>query len=149
MRKDNIKVIVWGLGSMGKGVAEMLLNKKGVEISGAVVRGDKIGKSMYDFLDMERGEREDLLTGSFEDVVKEGSADIAVIATDSFTKDNFDKIKYCLERKINVVSTAEEMAYAKAQEPDLEESSLEIVKGHIQWKTYQYMETLTDTRLNG
>ena len=128
MRKDNIKVIVWGLGSMGKGVAEMLLNKKGVEISGAVVRGDKIGKSMYDFLDMERGEREDLLTGSFEDVVKEGSADIAVIATDSFTKDNFDKIKYCLERKINVVSTAEEMAYAKAQEPDLAKELDRIAK---------------------
>ena len=28
-------------------------------------------------------------------------------------------MKYCLERKINVVSTAEEMAYPQAQEPEL------------------------------
>lgn len=119
MRKENVKVIVWGLGSMGKGIAEMLLNKKGVDVVGAVVRGDKIGKSMYDFLDMERGDREDLATGSFEDVIKEGAADIVVLGTDSFTRDNFDKIKYCVERKINVVSTAEEMAYPKAQEPEL------------------------------
>ncbi len=128
MRKENVKVIVWGLGSMGKGIAEMLLDKKGVDVVGAVVRGDKIGKSMYDFLDIERGDRKDLLTGSFEDVIKEGVADIVVLATDSFTKDNFDKIKYCLERKINVVSTAEEMAYPKAQEPELTKELDKIAK---------------------
>lgn len=128
MRQENVKVISWGLGSMGKGIVEMLLNKKGVEITGAVVRGDKIGKSMYDFLDIERGDRADVLTGSFEDVIKEGAADIVVIATDSFTKDNFDKIKYCLERKMNVVSTAEEMAYPKAQEPELTKELDRIAK---------------------
>lgn len=119
MERDNVKVIVWGLGAMGKGIAEMLLNKKGVDIVGVVVRGDKIGKSMYDFLDVERGDREELLTGSYEDVIREGAADIVVIATDSFTRESFDKMEYCLTRKINVVSTAEEMAYPQAQEPEL------------------------------
>ncbi len=28
MRKENVKVILWGIGAMGKGMAEMLLNKK-------------------------------------------------------------------------------------------------------------------------
>lgn len=119
MKRDNVKVIVWGLGAMGKGIVEMLLQKKGVDIVGAVVRGDKIGKSIYNFLDVERGDREDLLTGSYEEVINEGAADIVVIATDSFTRDSFDKMKYCLTRKINVVSTAEEMAYPQAQEPEL------------------------------
>ncbi|MFA5575975.1 MAG: 2,4-diaminopentanoate dehydrogenase [Tissierellaceae bacterium] len=119
MKKENVRVIVWGLGAMGKGITEMLLNKKGVELVGAIVRGDKIGKSMYDFLDIEREGRKDLLTGSYEDVIKEGVADVVIIATDSFTKDNYDKIKYCLDRKINVISTAEEMSYPRAQEPEL------------------------------
>ncbi|MDR7870070.1 MAG: 2,4-diaminopentanoate dehydrogenase [Tissierellaceae bacterium] len=119
MRKENVRVIVWGLGAMGKGIAETLLKKKGVEIVGAVVRGNKIGKSIYQFLDVENQGKQDLITGSYEDVIRKGSADIVVIATDSFTKDSFDKIKYCLERKINVISTAEEMAYPKAQEPEL------------------------------
>lgn len=119
MEKDKVKVIVWGLGAMGKGIAEMLLKKEGVEIAGAVVRGDKIGKSIYDFLDIERGDREDLLTASYDDAIYQGSADLVIIATDSFTRDSFDKIKYCLERKMNVISTAEEMAYPKAQEGEL------------------------------
>ncbi len=128
MRKENVKVIVWGLGAMGKGVVEMLLSKKGVDIVGVVVRGDKIGKSMYELTGIERGGRPDLIAGSYEDVIKEGAADVVVIATDSYTKTSFDKIKYCLERKINVVSTAEEMAYPQAQSPELAKEMDRIAK---------------------
>ena len=128
MERENVKVILWGLGAMGRGMAEMLLTKKGVDIVGVVGRGAKIGKSMYEFLDVERGNREDVKIGAFEDVIKEGSADVVLIATDSFTRNAFDKIKYCLERKINVVSTAEEMAYPKAQEPELAKELDRIAK---------------------
>ena len=119
MERENVKVILWGLGAMGRGMAEMLLTKKGVDIVGVVGRGAKVGKSMYEFLDVERGNRKDVKIGTFEDVIKEGSADVVLIATDSYTRNVFDKVKYCLERKINVISTAEEMAYPKAQELEL------------------------------
>lgn len=119
MEKENIKVIIWGLGSMGKGMAEMLLHKKGVDIVGVVARGEKIGKSMWEILDLEQGHRDDIIMDSFENVIKENSADVVLICTDSFVKTSFDKIKYCVEKKINVISTAEEMAYPKAQEPEL------------------------------
>ena len=72
MRKDKVKVIVWGLGSMGKGMVEMLVGKKGVEIVGGVVRGDKIGKSMFDFLELERNDHPEVILGSYEDVIAEG-----------------------------------------------------------------------------
>lgn len=119
MRKENVKVIIWGLGAMGKGMAEMLLKKKGVDIVGVAGRGAKIGKSMYDFLDVERGNRPDVIIGSPEDVIKEKAADVVLCCTDSFTRNAFDKIKFVLEKKINVVSSAEEMAYPMAQEPEL------------------------------
>ena len=128
MERENVKVIIWGLGSMGKGMAEMLLEKKGVEIVGVVARGDKIGRSMWDLLDLERGNREDIIMGSFESVIKDNSADVVLICTDSFVKDNFHKIKYCIEKKINVISTAEEMAYPKAQEPELAEELHRLAK---------------------
>ncbi len=51
-----------------------------------------------------------------------------LIATSSFTKDVFPKIKYCLENKINVISTAEEMAYPQAQESKLAEEMDRIGK---------------------
>ena len=121
MEKENVKVIVWGLGAMGKGIVEMLLQKRGVEIAGAVVRGDKIGKSMYNLLDIEKGDRRDIIASSYEEVIKERSADIVILCTDSFVEDSFEKIRYILERKINIISTAEEMAYPKASNPELAE----------------------------
>jgi 4-hydroxy-tetrahydrodipicolinate reductase len=128
MRKENVKVIIWGLGAMGGGIADMLLKKKGVEIVGAVGRGAKIGKSMYDYINTEKGSRPDVKIGAFEDVITEKAADVVVICTDSFTRNVFDKIKYCLEKKINVVSSAEEMAYPKAKEPELTKEMDKIAK---------------------
>ncbi|HNU79901.1 MAG TPA: 2,4-diaminopentanoate dehydrogenase [Bacillota bacterium] len=130
MRKENVRVIIWGLGAMGSGIADMLLKKKGVEIVGAVGRGAKIGKSMYDYIKTERGSRKDVIIGSYEDVIKEKAADIVLICTDSFTKGVFDKVKYCLEKKINVISSAEQMAYPKAAEPELTKQMDEIAKAN-------------------
>ncbi|MGL5440653.1 MAG: 2,4-diaminopentanoate dehydrogenase [Filifactoraceae bacterium] len=116
---QNVKVIIWGLGAMGSGMADMLLKKKGVDIVGAVGRGAKVGKSMYDFIATERGNREDVIIGEFEDVIKPGAADVVLCCTDSFTKTAFPRLKYVLEQGINVVSSAEEMAYPQAQNPEL------------------------------
>ena len=128
MRKENVKVIIWGLGAMGGGMADMLLKKKGVEIVGAVGRGAKIGKSMYDYINTERGSKKDVIIGAYEDVIREKAADVVLICTDSFTKGVFDKIKYCLEKKINVISSAEQMSYPKASEPELTKKLDEIAK---------------------
>lgn len=128
MRKENVKVIIWGLGSMGKGMAEVLLEKKGVEIVGVVGRGEKVGKSMYDYLDVERGDRKDIIIGEYQDVITEKAADVVLVATDSFTSKTFDKLKFILEKKINVISTAEEMAYPYAQEPELAREIDKIAK---------------------
>ncbi len=128
MKRENVKVIIWGLGSMGKGMAELLLTKKGVDIVGAVARGEKIGKSMYEHLGLEKGSREDIIMGSFEDVIREKAADIVLLCTDSFTGSAFDKMKFILEKKINVITTAEEMAYPQAQEPELAKELDKIAK---------------------
>ena len=75
---ENVKVIIWGLGAMGGGIADMLLKKKGVDIVGVVDWEAKVGKSMYDFIKTPKGERPDVIIGSAEDVIKPGAADIAV-----------------------------------------------------------------------
>ncbi len=116
---ENVKVIIWGLGAMGGGMADMLLSKKGVDIVGAVGRGKKIGTSMYDYIKTERGDRPDVIIQDYKDAIKPGAADIVLLCTDSFTKNAFDKLKYIMEQKINVITSAEEMAYPAAQEPEL------------------------------
>ncbi|MFA7660625.1 MAG: 2,4-diaminopentanoate dehydrogenase [Anaerovoracaceae bacterium] len=126
----NVKVIIWGLGAMGSGMADMLLKKKGVEIVGVAGRAGKVGKSMYDYLQTPKGDRPDVVIGSPEDVIKEKSADVVLLCTDSFTRKAFDRIKFILEKKINCITSAEEMAYPQAQEPELAKQLDEIAKAN-------------------
>jgi hypothetical protein len=42
---ENVKVIIWGIGAMGSGMAKMLLEKKGVEIVGVCSRRTHVGKT--------------------------------------------------------------------------------------------------------
>lgn len=116
---QNVKVIIWGLGAMGGGMADMLLKKKGVDVVGVIGRGAKLGKSMYDFIKTERGDRPDVLIQSEDELLKEKAADVVLLCTDSFTKEAFPRIKRIIENKMNVVSSAEEMAYPQAQSPEL------------------------------
>ena len=125
----NVKVIIWGLGAMGGGIAKMLTKKKGVDIVGAIDIGAKLGKSMYEVIPgIERGDREDVIVGTPEEVIKEGAADIVVVCTNSFTRDVFDKLVFVMEKGMNVITSAEEMAYPKAQEPELAKKLDEVAK---------------------
>lgn len=121
MDKQNVKVVIWGFGAMGSGMAKMLLNKKGVEIVGVCDRGENnVGRDLYDVLGVERGDRKPvIINGNVEEVITEKCADVCLCATDSFTQKAFPRLKFVLEKKINVVSTAEEMSYPQAQNPDL------------------------------
>ena len=126
----NVKVIIWGLGAMGGGMADMLLNKKGVDIVGVAGRGKKIGTSMFDYIKTEKGDREDIIIQAAEDIIKPGAADVVLLCTDSFTKNAFDKLKFIMEQGINVISSAEEMAFPKAQNPELAAQLDEIAKAN-------------------
>jgi 4-hydroxy-tetrahydrodipicolinate reductase len=121
MRKKNVKVAIWGFGAMGGGMAEVLLRKKGVDIVGVCdIHPDRVGKSMFEVIGVPKGDRKDVvIKKDITKVIKKESADVVLLCTDSFTAKTFDKIKLIVELGINVVSTAEEMSYPKAQEPKL------------------------------
>lgn len=118
---ENVKVAIWGFGAMGSGIAKVLLRKKGVDIVGVCdIQPERVNRSIYDILGVEKNGRPDVVVCSeIEKVVHDANCDICVLATDSFTRKAFDKIKYVVGQKVNVISTAEEMSYPKAQEPEL------------------------------
>ena len=129
---DNIRVAVWGFGAMGGGIAKVLLEKKGVEITGVCdIHPARVGKSIFELLGVERGERRDVVVcDDINRVAARGAADICVIATDSFTKKVFPKIKLVVENGINVICTAEEMSYPKANQPELAEEMDKLAKAN-------------------
>ncbi|MBU3227239.1 2,4-diaminopentanoate dehydrogenase [Clostridium algidicarnis] len=128
--KDKIKVVVFGLGSMGSGIANMILNKKGFQIVGAIdMDPSKVGKKLYEVLGVE--ENEDnccVVTNDAKDVMKKGFAKVCIIATASFTKVVFPLIKMAAEAGMDVVTTAEEMSYPKALDKELSEEMDKIAK---------------------
>ncbi len=134
MRQENVKVIIWGFGSMGSGMAKMLLKKQGIDIVGVIDGWDKlVGRGIFDILGVNPEGKEDVVVTHVDnkaDVIKPGAADVVLLATDSFTGKAFDKMKFILEQKINCVTTAEEMAYPQAQEPELAKQLDEIAKAN-------------------
>lgn len=107
----DIRVIVWGLGAMGGGMAKMLTSKKGIKIVGAIAnRPEKCGKDLGEVLNI--GEKLDVIVSNeFEKTIKDTEADIVLLSTDSFVKNVFPQIKLIVESGKNCITIAEEMAY--------------------------------------
>lgn len=130
--RENVKVVIWGFGAMGSGMAKALLNRKGIEIVGVCdMHPDRVGKDIHEVLGVERGDRKPvIINANIEEVITEKCCDVALCATDSYTKDAFPRLKFCLEKKVNVISTAEEMSFPKAQNPELAAELDKIAKAN-------------------
>ena len=117
---DKIKVIIWGFGAMGRGMAEMIMQKKGVEIVGVCdINPHYQNQEIKSILNVRNDHPDVMVTDNIDHLLGTTKADIVLLATDSFVKGAFDKIKKVISHKINCISTAEEMAYPKANEPEL------------------------------
>jgi len=127
---SNIKVAVWGFGAMGSGITRTLLSKEGVDIVGVCDNHpDRMGKSIYDVLELDPAGREDVIvTDDINNIAITGKCDICVIITDSFVSKIFDKVMLMLNKKVNVITIAEEMAYPIAKHPELSKKMDEAAK---------------------
>jgi 4-hydroxy-tetrahydrodipicolinate reductase len=123
-----VKVILWGLGSMGGGMAKALLKKRGVEIVGAIGQNPaKIGNDLGEVLGHENiGIK---ISAEAADVLSL-SADIVLHSTQSFTKTVFPQIKQIVESGKNVITIAEEMAAPQAQNRELAEQLDALARNH-------------------
>lgn len=128
--RNKIKVVVYGLGLMGSGIARMVLNKKGFTIVGAIdMDPNKVGKKLYEVLGATPTEDNScVVTANADEVIKKGFAEVCLIATASFTKVVFPLIKKAAEAGMDIVTTAEEMSYPKAVDPELSEEMDKIAK---------------------
>lgn len=117
----NIRVALWGFGAMGGGIARILLEKQGVEITGVCdLHPKRVGRSIFELLGVERGERPDVIVQEDIDAaLPKYSADVCIVATDSFTRDVYPKLLRVIKSGVNVISTAEEMSFPAAKEPKL------------------------------
>lgn len=127
---ETIKIAVWGFGAMGAGMAEMLNKKTGVDIVGVCdLHPQRVGKTVGEIMGTDKW-NDVVIKSDIEEVLSAEKIDLVLLATDSFTKGAFPKMKLILEKGINVITTAEEMAYPQAQEPELAKELNEIAKAN-------------------
>ncbi len=127
---NKVRVVICGLGSMGSGIARMILSKKGFQIVGAIdMDPNKAGKKLCEVLNIHEDEENHvIITKDYNKILKKNFADVFVLATSSFTKSVFPFIKLAAEAGMNVVTTAEEMSYPKALDKELSDEMDKIAK---------------------
>lgn len=116
---EKIRVVQWGLGAMGSGMLKLMLEKEGLEVVGVIKsRPNAIGKDISEVIGLDKPTGIKVYA-NLEDILKEKQVDMVLHAVHSFTKDSFDLLKNVMEKGINCISIAEEMACPEAQQPEL------------------------------
>jgi len=119
--KPPIRVLQWGLGAMGSGMARLMLEKSGLKIVAAVDgRPDFVGKDLGEVLRIEK-KLGVTVTNRPEIVLDKAKVDIAILATTSWTKEQMPDLRKILATGINCISIAEEMSDPYAQNSELAE----------------------------
>jgi len=122
------RVLVWGLGAMGSGVARNIVKKEDLRLVGAVEKDpERIGKDLGEYLGEERTGR--LVYSDIEKAIVETRPDIVVIATNSFVKEVLPKIEAAARHHVDILTIAEEMAFPFVSHPEESE-----VLENIAWR---------------
>ena len=107
-----IRVVLFGLGPIGSVVAGQLVERKGFQIVGAVdIDPLKIGKDAGEVMEMGRRLRV-RVTDSIGKTIKATRPDVAVLCTSSSLKLVMPQFEEVLKRRVPIVTTTEEAAYA-------------------------------------
>jgi 4-hydroxy-tetrahydrodipicolinate reductase len=124
---EKIRVVQWGLGNMGKGILNMLLEKEGVEIVGAIGRTTGVGEDLGDYLGLGR-KLSIVIDNDSRRVLETSKPDVVILANNSFVKGVIDDIAQIVSYRANVITIAEEMAYPYYAEPELSKEIDEMAK---------------------
>ncbi len=117
--RDPVKVLVLGTGQMGSGIVRLLGRKRGLALVGVHGRRtDRAGLDVGTAIGLESPLglpiRSDL-----ERLCDEVRPDVAIQATCSRAADAESELAVLLERGVNAITIAEEMAWPAAQSPDV------------------------------
>jgi 4-hydroxy-tetrahydrodipicolinate reductase len=118
---DPVRVLVLGTGQMGCGIARLVLDKRGLELTGAFARRrERAGLDVGRAIGIERdlGLR---VSARLTAAIDEAEPRVAIQATCSKVPQAMPEIVALVERGVHVVTIAEEMAYPAYRYPELAE----------------------------
>lgn len=124
-----IRVVQWGLGAMGQGMAKLITSKDGLDLVGAIdVNPALDGKDVGEVLGIDSlGVH---VTTDPSTILDSDKVDVVTIATTSWVRDQIADLRTITTAGINVVSIAEEMSCPEAQNPEMAKELDELAKSH-------------------
>jgi 4-hydroxy-tetrahydrodipicolinate reductase len=113
------RVVVIGLGPIGQSVLKLVTERPGLTLVGAVdIDPDKTGKDVGEVCGL--GRRAGVpVSGSLDEALAGGPADVALLCTGSYLESVAPQVEEIVDAGLNIVTTCEELAYAKVHNPDL------------------------------
>ena len=127
---NHVKVVIWGFGAMGQGMANMLLKKKGVDIVGVCdINKSLVNQRLSDVMSSDLA-GDVLILDDIDHMLKKSSPDVVLLCTDSFVEGAYPKIEKIVKYKINVITTAEEMAFPYESHKELSKKMDDLAKAH-------------------
>jgi 4-hydroxy-tetrahydrodipicolinate reductase len=125
---QKIKAIFYGVGAIGSEVAKFALSRPRLEVVGAIDSDpDKIGRDLGTVLGLERnlGVK---VSGDSATLFSEVEADVVVLTTGSFLPAIYDQLETAVRAGLNVVTSAEELAFPTLQSAQLAEQLDQLAK---------------------
>ena len=126
--KEKIKVIIFGCGVMGRQVARILLDKESFEVVGAIdIDPELVGWDLGDILGI-RKKINIKIEKEPEVLFSKVKADAVVHTTTSYLEIVLPQITKCLNARLNVVSTCEELSYPWRRHPEIAKNIDKLAK---------------------
>jgi hypothetical protein len=120
-RGEKIKVIFYGVGAIGSEVARFALTRPWLETVGAVDSDpEKIGHDLGDVLHLDRKLGVEV-SGDPAALFQRVKADVVVLTTGSFLPAIYDQLEMAARAGLNIVTSAEELAFPTLQSAKLAE----------------------------
>jgi len=115
--REEVRVVQFGIGVIGRGVTKVLAEKKGMRIVGAIDVAN-VGKDLGEVAGLGRklGLR---ITPNLAEVVERGKPQVAIHTTSSSLRKVYPELEKLIQAKMNVVSSCEELSYPYQKAPAL------------------------------
>jgi len=106
-----LRVVHYGLGPIGQGIARMVLETEGLKVVGATdIAPEKAGQDLGSVLGLPKKLRIKV-DGDPDRFVRKARADVAILSTSSSLKQVKAQVASLVQRGMNVISTCEELSY--------------------------------------
>jgi 2,4-diaminopentanoate dehydrogenase len=117
-RRRTIRIVQFGLGSIGQAVARLAHDKPGMDLVGGIdINPEVVGRDLGEILGLERP-LDTLVTADPAAALGELKPDVVTLCTSSFLEQVEPQLRHCIEAGANVVSTCEELVYPSPRNRD-------------------------------